>query len=88
MGIEEMVLERARKKGLKEGLQEGLKEGLKLGLRQAGEKNNYEFVKNLLLETNFSVTKISALANVAEAFVLEVKKTCTNVLKFVQILPS
>lgn len=39
------------------------------------EKGKTEVVKNLLLETNFTVTKIASLANVTEGFVEKVKKT-------------
>jgi len=55
MGIEEMLLERAKQEGM--------------------EKGKHLFVKNLLTDTNFSIAKIAALANVTEAFVRKVKKS-------------
>ena len=38
------------------------------------EEKNYEFVKNLLLQTDFNTAKIASLVNVDEAFVHKVKK--------------
>ena len=39
------------------------------------EKKSHEVVKNLLLNTDFTIAKIASLANVTEAFVKKVKKT-------------
>lgn len=63
MGIEEMLIERFKKEGREEGREEALQEA------------KLSFVKNLLLNTNFTVTKIATLANVTEDFVRKVKKS-------------
>ncbi|HWK05172.1 MAG TPA: hypothetical protein VNS58_16140 [Puia sp.] len=39
------------------------------------EKGKETFVKNLLLNTDFTIPKITALTNVTEAFVKKIKKT-------------
>ena len=49
----------------------GEKEGMEKGI----EKGKEIFVKNLLLNTKFSIAKIATLSNVTEAFVKKVKKT-------------
>jgi len=46
-----------------------------LGERDGMEKGKETFVKNLLLNTDFTVAKIADLSNVTEAFVEKVKKT-------------
>ena len=56
------IIETIKKIEREEGREEGI-----------GQKN-YEFVQNLLTNTDFSVRKIAALANVTEAFVRKVKK--------------
>ena len=43
-------------------------------LEEGIEKGRQEFVKNLLQQTDFSISKIAELANVDEAFVRKVKK--------------
>ena len=53
MGIVEMLAERAKKEGEKIGL----------------EKGKALLVRNLLIDTDFSITKIASLADVSEAFV-------------------
>jgi hypothetical protein len=62
MGLEEFVLDRAKRMGLKEGL-EKVKE------------KNYLFTKNLLQNTDFTEEKIASLADVEIEFVREVKKS-------------
>ncbi|WP_169316160.1 hypothetical protein [Mucilaginibacter paludis] len=57
-----------------EALEEGLEKGLERGREEGRKKEQYEFVKNLLLDTDFDITKIASLANVADSFVLQVKK--------------
>jgi hypothetical protein len=47
----------------------------RLGEREGMEKGKEIVVKNLLLNTDFTVAKIAALSDVTEAFVKKVKKT-------------
>lgn len=42
MGIEELMLDRAKKQGIQKGLQTGKKEGLKEGLREGERKKAIE----------------------------------------------
>src|SRR5258706_4781240 len=46
-----------------------------LGEKEGMEKGKETFVKNLLLNTDFTAAKIAGLSNVTEAFVEKVKKT-------------
>jgi hypothetical protein len=48
----------------------GEKEGIEKGI----EKSNEAFVRNLLLNTDFSISKVAALVNVTETFVRKIKK--------------
>jgi predicted transposase/invertase (TIGR01784 family) len=48
-------------------------EGLNEGLREGAEKKSYEIVRNLLLNTDFEISKIASLSGVTEQFVTEVK---------------
>lgn len=64
-----------RKKGREEGRKEGIKEGIKLGLKEAAERKGHEFVKNLLLNTDFEIARVAALAGVTEEFVTKVQST-------------
>jgi hypothetical protein len=61
MGIEEFLLDRAKRQGIKEGIQEGFADAQSI------------FVKNLLHNTDFPIPKIANLANVSEDFVRQVK---------------
>ena len=60
------TLEIFEKKGLDKGLQYGLEKGL--------EKGKESFVKNLLLNTDFSVSKIAMLSEVTEDFVIKMQQ--------------
>jgi predicted transposase/invertase (TIGR01784 family) len=82
MGIEEMVLERARKKGLEKGLEEGMEKGLEKGLekgikkgRAEGlEKGKTEVVKNLLLKMAMTDAQAADIAEVSVDFVKKVRR--------------
>ncbi len=66
MGIVEMVLDRAEKKGRKLGMEKGMEKGM--------DRKATEMVTNLLLTKRFSISEISNFASVTEAFVLEVQE--------------
>ncbi len=57
MGIEELLLERAERRGIEKGR----------------EEIAYIFVKNLLIDTNFDNEKIASLASVDVSFVQQVR---------------
>lgn len=57
--------------GEKKGIEKGMEKGIEKGI----EKGKETFVKNLLLNTDFTIGKIARLSNVTEAFVKKVKKT-------------
>lgn len=69
MGIEEMVLERAEKKGIKKGIEKGMQKGREVERIE----NKTEFVKTLLLLNQFNVGQIANLVKVPEAFVIDIK---------------
>ena len=52
-----------------EGIEKGIEKGIEIGTT----KQKFNFVQNLLLNTDFSTDKIASLANVTLAFVEEVK---------------
>jgi hypothetical protein len=49
--------------------------GIEKGMEKGIEKGKAVFVKNLLLNTDFSIAKIAVLSEVTEAFVRKIKKT-------------
>jgi predicted transposase YdaD len=65
MGIEELLLERAERRGIEKGREEGKEEGK--------EESAYLFVKNLLTSTDFHDEKIASLASVDVSFVQQVR---------------
>ena len=73
MGIEEFVLDRAKRMGEKIGIEIGMKKGMKKGIEKGIESRNFSFVKTLLEETDFDDAKISRLAAVNIEFVLQVR---------------
>lgn len=69
MGIEELLLDQAEKKGRREGIKEGIKEGIEKG----ASLKDAAITRNLLSSTDFSVAKIAQLVGVSEDFVLKIK---------------
>ena len=63
------------RRGEKKGMEKGMEKGIEKGIEKGVEKGKIAFVKNLLLQTDFSIAKIAALSDVTEAFVKKVKKT-------------
>lgn len=53
----------------------GERHGLEKGLQKGIEKSKSEFVRNLLLNTDFTIPRIAALVDVKESFVRKIKKT-------------
>jgi hypothetical protein len=58
MGIEELLLDQAEKKGMEKGM----------------NKKDIAFTRKLLSSTNFTIGEIAQLVGVTEDFVLKVKK--------------
>lgn len=75
MGIEEFMLDRAKKEGIDEGYQKGIQKGETKGISKGHDEKTREIAKNLLLNTDFTFTKIASLVNVSPAFVSKVKKS-------------
>ena len=69
MGIEEMVIDRAKKIGLKMGMEKGIEKGVEKGMQKASTV----VVKNLLLANRFTIAEIANFANVTEQFVEKIK---------------
>jgi predicted transposase YdaD len=55
------------------GREEGRREGRREGREEIGAKMDLRFVRNLLLNTDFSAEKIALLADVAISYVQKVK---------------
>lgn len=51
-----------------------LEEGIEQGIERGEQRKTYEVAKNLLLNTDFDISKIAALANCSESFIETVKK--------------
>lgn len=66
MGIEEFVIDRARRMGEKKGKI--------IGKQIAYAKKDYLFVSNLISRTDFDDSKISSLANVSLEFVKKIRQ--------------
>ena len=62
MGIEELLLERAEKKGIEKGIEKG------------EEKKGYEVVKNLIIKMGLSNVQIADIAEVPVSFVEKVRE--------------
>ncbi|NBB23338.1 hypothetical protein GVN20_28565 [Runella sp. CRIBMP] len=77
MGLEEFVLDRAKRQGLYEGRKEGIKEGLKEGMEIARLEKERAFVTNLLKKTSLDILQIADIAGVTITFVEEIKATLT-----------
>ncbi|GAB4000714.1 hypothetical protein GCM10028807_54580 [Spirosoma daeguense] len=65
MGIEEFLLDRAKKEGIKEGLEKVLEQGIELEKRI--------LITRLLLKTSFSSEQIADLAGVSVVFVEQIR---------------
>ncbi|TAN14818.1 MAG: hypothetical protein EPN37_11240 [Chitinophagaceae bacterium] len=74
MGIEEMVLERAKREGLEKGILKGRKEGLEEGLEKGKLEGKIEEVKNLLIKMAMTDTQAADIAGVPVDFVKKVRK--------------
>jgi hypothetical protein len=55
-----------------------LEEGIEKGIEKGRHKEQITFVTNLLLNTNFDITKIASLSGVSEDFVKNVKQSLTK----------
>ena len=62
-------------KGEVRGIERGMEKGMVIGMEKGEERKSFILVKNLLLESDFTVAKIASVAAVTEAFVRKVKKT-------------
>ena len=62
-------------RGLEQGLEKGLEQGLEKGLEQGLEKGKENFVRSLLINTDFPASKIAVLAETSEEFVLRVQSS-------------
>jgi len=55
-------------------MEEGIEKGMIEGIEKGEQNKTYEIVKNLLLNTDFDIAKIAALANTPESFVRNMQK--------------
>jgi predicted transposase/invertase (TIGR01784 family) len=77
MGIQEQVLDLAKKKGWElgktEGMLEGIEKGLEKGLEKGIEEGKAEVVKHMLATQHFNISTIADLVGVSEDFVRKVQ---------------
>ena len=59
MGIEQFLLQRAKKEGIGEGIEKGIERGIEKGI----DIQLKETIKNAQLKKNFSIETIANLAN-------------------------
>lgn len=69
MSTAESFVEKGKRIGIERGLKKGLEKGIEIGL----EKGKADVIKNLLLNTDFNVSKIAMLTNVTEDFVINIQ---------------
>ncbi len=69
MNTLEIYIEKGMKKGMEKGMEKGILKGREKGIQE----RNSDFVRNLLLNTDFSIKKIAELVSVSESFVRKVK---------------
>lgn len=72
-GLEEGI-EKGIEQGLERGIEQGIEQGIEKGIEQGLQKGKTSFVKNLLLNTDFTPAKIAALADVSVSFVEEIRQ--------------
>ena len=60
--------------GIEKGMSQGIEKGISKGIEKGEQRKTYEFARNLLLNTDFSVSKIAALTNCPESFVDTVRQ--------------
>ncbi|GAB2592361.1 RpnC/YadD family protein [Spirosoma areae] len=81
LGTEKGIQE-GLQKGIQEGLQKGIQEGLQKGIRAGEEKGEskaqFQLIKNLLAETDFSDDKIAHLVGVTLTFVQDVRRVSAS----------
>lgn len=77
MGVEEIILDLAKKEGIVIGIEQGIEKGLEKGIEQGIEKGTEntkrEFIENLTARATFSDEEIASLANVSLEFIKEVR---------------
>jgi hypothetical protein len=59
------------------GQMDGMKKGMEKAMEKV-EKSKKEFVRNLLLNTDFTIAKIASLVNVSQYYVRKIKKTLSK----------
>ena len=62
------------RRGELKGMARGEKKGIEKGIEKGVEKERESLVKNLLLQTDFTIAKIASLTNATETFIKKVKK--------------
>ena len=81
MGVEEIILDLAKKegivigieKGIEQGIEKGLEKGIEQGIEKGTENTKREFIENLTARATFSDEEIASLANVSLEFIKEVR---------------
>lgn len=74
MGIIETIQMLAKEEWREKGLEEGIEKGIEQGIEKGIELGKTTFVKNLLQNTDFTLPKIAALADVSVSFVEKIQQ--------------
>lgn len=82
IGIEKGLIEGIEKgmeigieKGIVKGIEKGIEKGMKIGMKIG----KADVIKNLLLNTDFNVSKIAMLTSVTEDFVVNIQSEISNI---------
>jgi flagellar biosynthesis/type III secretory pathway protein FliH len=67
------TFEMFEKKGIEQGIEKGMEKGMEKGIEQGIEKSKESFVRNLLANTDLSVSKIAELAETSDDFVVRIQ---------------
>ncbi|MCF2446081.1 hypothetical protein L0657_19135 [Dyadobacter sp. CY345] len=74
MGIIEAIKMITMEEGIEKGMEKGIQKGIVQGIERGERSKTYEIAKNMLLNTDFDISKIAALANCSESLVEEIKE--------------
>jgi len=69
------IIETIKMITLEEGIEKGIEQGIDQGIEKGRREEKITFVKNLLSNTDFDISKIASLCGVSEVFVKNVKQS-------------
>lgn len=69
------IIETIKMITLEEGIEKGIEQGIEKGIEKGRNEEKITFVKNLLSNTDFDISKIARLSGVSETFVKNVRQS-------------